>query len=370
MLCLHSTTGTVGQNGLAHRIDKSFNLFRSGLTLRLCPTHKSVSHGVRAIWQVVALDPPIIENRFVEVFGKNINLENVKWIKVIHFSCIFIQSCLRNQLHSKEFDMGRTRSPNFPTVDLGEAVDAIKKIYTAESRGKFPQLSAASHLGYSSMNGRSLGVLAALRAYGLLEGRGDDLSVTSDAIAIIEAPEGSADRKKALQQAFNGPPMFNRILEQYPDVPSPQTLRWWLIQQGFKSDSVDKSCEIYLNSRNLAIADSEAYVEGEPDRDDKGGDPLDSSLNSLFNAVMPPPGSGRVDLKPPVDGGEQEGIAMGVHERVLQSGMLSKQATYKVIVSGPVGEAEIDKLIAKIEMDKDILAGPVSERNSVDDLLE
>lgn len=266
--------------------------------------------------------------------------------------------------------MGRTRSPNFPTVDLGEAVDAIKKIYTAESRGKFPQLSAASHLGYSSMNGRSLGVLAALRAYGLLEGRGDDLSVTSDAIAIIEAPEGSADRKKALQQAFNGPPMFNRILEQYPDVPSPQTLRWWLIQQGFKSDSVDKSCEIYLNSRNLAIADSEAYVEGEPDRDDKGGDPLDSSLNSLFNAVMPPPGSGRVDLKPPVDGGEQEGIAMGVHERVLQSGMLSKQATYKVIVSGPVGEAEIDKLIAKIEMDKDILAGPVSERNSVDDLLE
>jgi len=36
--------------------------------------------------------------------------------------------------------------------------------------------------------------------------------------------------------------------------------------------------------------------------------------------------------------------------------MLSKQSSYRVIVSGPVGVAEIERLIAKIEMDKDILA--------------
>lgn len=55
---------------------------------------------------------------------------------------------------------------------------------------------------------------------------------------------------------------------------------------------------------------------------------------------------------------EKEGLAMGVHERILQSGMLSKSASYRVIVSGHMGAAEFDKLIAKLEMDRDILTEP------------
>ena len=49
-------------------------------------------------------------------------------------------------------------------------------------------------------------------------------------------------------------------------------------------------------------------------------------------------------------------LGMGVHERVLQSGMLSKIAYYRVVVSGPVGVAEIERLVKKLEMDKEILA--------------
>jgi hypothetical protein len=49
-------------------------------------------------------------------------------------------------------------------------------------------------------------------------------------------------------------------------------------------------------------------------------------------------------------------LGMGVHERILQSGMLSKTASYRVIVTGSVGVAEIERLVKKIEMDKEILA--------------
>ncbi len=49
---------------------------------------------------------------------------------------------------------------------------------------------------------------------------------------------------------------------------------------------------------------------------------------------------------------------MGTHERVLQSGMLSRTASYRVVVSGPIGEAEIDRLLKKLEMDREILADP------------
>lgn len=49
---------------------------------------------------------------------------------------------------------------------------------------------------------------------------------------------------------------------------------------------------------------------------------------------------------------------MSAHERVLQAGMLSKSASYRLIVSGPVGVAEIDRLLKKLEVDKEILADP------------
>lgn len=43
-------------------------------------------------------------------------------------------------------------------------------------------------------------------------------------------------------------------------------------------------------------------------------------------------------------------------ERELLSGILSKSAKFRLIVSGPVGAAELDKLIAKLNIDKEILA--------------
>jgi hypothetical protein len=79
-------------------------------------------------------------------------------------------------------------------MSLGEAIDAIRNVYAKERRGRFPRLSLATHLGYSSINGRSLSKMGGLRAYGLIEGREDSLVVSSVALAIMEAPEGSPDR--------------------------------------------------------------------------------------------------------------------------------------------------------------------------------
>lgn len=163
--------------------------------------------------------------------------------------------------------MAKVRSPNFPVIDLRAAIEAVSKIYAREKRGSFPQLSAASHLGYTSINGRSLGMFAALRAYGLLDGRGDNLIVTPDAIALIEAPADSPDRAMALGRAFAGPPMFTRIHEQYPEPPSEQTLRWWLIQQGFTADGADKAAEIFLESRKLVTLLPSEYIVGTPNEE-------------------------------------------------------------------------------------------------------
>ena len=43
-------------------------------------------------------------------------------------------------------------------------------------------------------------------------------------------------------------------------------------------------------------------------------------------------------------------------ERELTTGMLSKGASFRLIVTGAVGEKEIERLIKKLELDKEILA--------------
>ena len=50
-------------------------------------------------------------------------------------------------------------------------------------------------------------------------------------------------------------------------------------------------------------------------------------------------------------------------ERELTTGLLSKGATFRLIVSGRIGVKEIDRLIRKLEFDKEILA----EENQEDD---
>lgn len=155
---------------------------------------------------------------------------------------------------------GRIRSPNYPSMSLGEAVEAIKKVYAHERRARFPRTSLASHLGYGSINGRSLAKIGTLRGYQLIEGRENDLHVSPTAIAIIEAPDGSKDKVEAYWTAFLSPNIFARAHEEYGNVPpSPATLRWWLTQQGYIGEAADKAMQSYLDSLELVNSLTEAH---------------------------------------------------------------------------------------------------------------
>lgn len=260
--------------------------------------------------------------------------------------------------------MAKTRSPNFPVIDLGEAIADVAEILKKEKRGQFPKEAAATHLGYSSVNGRSLGKIAALRAYGLLEGRGDGLAVSPDAIAILEAPSESDDRREAIRRVFEAPPMFQRIQSEYADKPSYETLKWWLNKAGFNPDGAEKAASIYLASFDLVTENLGAYkrVASEPVVETHVPAGRDAEENRIARKWT--------DTAQSMFGGgsaAKEELAVSVHERVLQSGMLSKQASYRLIVSGHVGEREIERLLKKLEMDKEILADPDPEPDAPDD---
>lgn len=49
-------------------------------------------------------------------------------------------------------------------------------------------------------------------------------------------------------------------------------------------------------------------------------------------------------------------------ERVLTTGLLAKEANFRLIVSGKIGVKEIERLIQKLEVDKEILAEDEPEK--------
>ena len=55
-------------------------------------------------------------------------------------------------------------------------------------------------------------------------------------------------------------------------------------------------------------------------------------------------------------------------ERELTTGLLAKEASFRLIVSGKIGVKEIERLIQKLEIDKEIPANQ-DEQNEIDKLM-
>jgi hypothetical protein len=67
----------------------------------------------------------------------------------------------------------------------------------------------------------------------------------------------------------------------------------------------------------------------------------------------PPPPPPPIPDPPPSEGSVRQ---LMDSERELTTGLLSREASFRLIVSGPVGVKEIERLIKKLELDKEILA--------------
>lgn len=153
--------------------------------------------------------------------------------------------------------MAAARSPNYPQMDLGAALEAIKTAYKEERRNKMSKAVLAGHLGYNSVNGRALAKIGAVRAYGLIEGKEDELRISEDAIDCIEAPEGSAERSKAIFRCAFNPPIFQEIRGEYEGRPSEHNLRFYLIKRGYTPEAASRAAQNYLSTVRL-VEDSGA----------------------------------------------------------------------------------------------------------------
>jgi hypothetical protein len=148
--------------------------------------------------------------------------------------------------------MAKARSPSYPSISLREAVEKIQRVYNQDYQNAIPRAIVAQHMGYQGINGKSLGILAAIAKYGLLEGRGNESRVSDLGVRIIAHPPGSTDRLLALLEAAGRPELFAELDARFAGGKgSDQGIRAYLLTQKFIPSGADLAIRAYRETKRF-----------------------------------------------------------------------------------------------------------------------
>jgi hypothetical protein len=153
------------------------------------------------------------------------------------------------------------RGPRYPTIALSEAISRAKSIYDREHMNPLTPAIAAEAMGYKGISGASLATIAALRQYGLFEGRGDEMRLSKDAQTLIIDDVGSPDYQDALQRVAVKPPLFSELGKQFSQAASERNISGYLQKQGFKPSAAELAAKNFKESLALVHSQPEAYID-------------------------------------------------------------------------------------------------------------
>src|SRR5437016_4500012 len=110
----------------------------------------------------------------------------------------------------------KERSPNFPFITLGRALERAEQLYRNEKRGAAPFDVAAADWGYSATSSGALQTVAALKQYGLVadEGSGKDRKIRLTDLAlriILDTRDNSEEKEQLKRQAARTPSVAAEI---------------------------------------------------------------------------------------------------------------------------------------------------------------
>ena len=238
----------------------------------------------------------------------------------------------------------RDRSPSFPYVGLEKAVERTKLLFDKAKRHDVRVTDAAADWGLGAKSSATLQTVAALLAFGLIEdsGSGENrkVKVTDAGWRILEDGRPGV-KNRLLAEAALKPKLIAEYAETWregrPD--DAHCISDLKFERGFSDEAAQKFVRVFddtIRFTNPSPSDKTPDLEADAEEDRV-------TLPNM-ERDRPQPTSGR------------EKVKLMVGERELVTGLLSKEASFRVIVNGAVGVKEIDRLIKKLQLDKEILA--------------
>ena len=250
-------------------------------------------------------------------------------------------------------DIKRDKSPNCPRIALEDAIELIKKLH-----GKIGKASVKSEvavgqqgLGYSGLNGASLGVIAALGSYGLIDkDRGGSIRISQLALQILYPPVG-VSRRVLLRQAATSPKVFAALLESGIHSADEGVIAGQLVHQNFTPDTARKVASVFVKNVRFAeltaTDETENKIESSPDDLNHDGAQTASTPDAPVSSVAMP-------VAPAVSKSNATGASANELPIPLDNGLVAR-------VPYPMSEETYDLLMGTLQLWKKRLVLPSNQ---------
>lgn len=157
---------------------------------------------------------------------------------------------------------GKMRSPNYPAIDLKQALEYANKLWSAEKRTAISHETAAQALGYKSLSGPARVAIASLRQYGLIDKAEKGHVRVSDLAVDILHGQGT-EQQLALSSSAMSPPLFLELSKTHADA-SENAIRSFLItKKQFAEDGARRAAKAFRDTYLFAIKDTKGYTPSE-----------------------------------------------------------------------------------------------------------
>lgn len=227
----------------------------------------------------------------------------------------------------------RQRSPGYPQIGLQKCIELVKKIYEGAHTGEIDSATLIGLMGYSAVSGQGLSAASAVKKFGLIEGRGEKLKVSSLALKILE-PMSAEERQDSVKEAALKPELYSEVLTRFGGkIPSDEVMRSFLIRNyefaPTGADNFIKAFKETVESIERTVVAAEPPQNG-PSQEEPKPQTIVSSLEASIPTVS--------EIAPP---GER------LTFRISQS------AKVHVTFEGDISRSAIERLIQFLELTKD-----------------
>ncbi|RWP62133.1 hypothetical protein [Mesorhizobium sp.] len=254
----------------------------------------------------------------------------------------------------------RERSPSFPFIGLPAAIKRLQEFEIKFGRHSTPAKLTGSAWGMKGWTSQAQQTLAALKAFGLVTytGSGSDLaaSISDDGRTYLRAQQESVKAEVLKHVALKPKAIARYFAEWKTDRPDDAVcLDRLVLKDGFTDSAAKLFLTVYDSTIGYAGLEDSDKNSAESGAENAPED--DTVAEAVVKEATPTQAvEAKRDSRPLV---KQRSIQMTEDERELTTGLLSKGgASFRLIVSGRIGEKEIERLIKKLELDKEILSDP------------
>lgn len=195
----------------------------------------------------------------------------------------------------QKIKVDRIRSPNFPSIDLQKALGRAKELYDSLKGTEVPIQVIHQKWQYKPFSSNAYQTASALKAYGLLDTKGEGKNRTAK---LSEKAQkilgGHPDREKLIQDAALSPTVYKEIWEKYQAerLPTDEVLATYLQwERKFNPNYINSLIADFRNTLDFAKITATVNSGGEKSNPEAASGVGGDTLPKPIVKIPPPPGA-------------------------------------------------------------------------------